>query len=82
MVRVFRIRGVMKHRMGFRQRFTVEVTALKPEHAVEQVYSELGSRHKLKRRQIIIESVEEVPPDQVSRPEVRALLDLDRIVVV
>jgi len=62
-VKVFRVVG--RFSMGFQKsRFVKEVRALKPEHAVEKIYSEFGSRHKLKRTEIEIISVEEVTEPQ------------------
>jgi ribosomal protein L20A (L18A) len=34
------------------------------EHAIEQVYTEMGSRHRAKRNQITIFSVEEVKTEE------------------
>jgi len=58
-VKMYRIKGRIP--MGFlRTSFVKEIKALKPEHALEKIYSELGSRHKLKRKRIEILSIEEV----------------------
>jgi len=52
--------------MGFlRSTFVKEVRALKPEHALEKIYSELGSRHKLKRKRIKILAIEEVSKESL-----------------
>ncbi len=56
--KLFRISG--KFLMGDKyQKFEKEVVALKKEHALELVYSDLGSKHKVKRTQIKIEKIEE-----------------------
>jgi len=81
-VKVFRIRGLMKYRTGDVQPFTIEVTALSEGQALEKVYSLLGSRHKLKRRNIKIQSIEEVSIEDVKSDYVRRLLELDRLVVI
>lgn len=61
-VKVFRIRGEVP--MGvLRSTFVKEVRALKLEHALERIYSEFGSRHKVKRSRIKIISIEEVSED-------------------
>lgn len=63
-VKTFRIIGRMP--MGLQKsRFIKEVRALKLEHAIEKIYSELGSRHKLKRTMIDILSIEEVKGSQL-----------------
>ncbi len=81
-VKVFRIRGLMKYRTGDAQPFTIEVTALSEEQALEKVYSLLGSRHKLKRRNIKIQSIEEVSIEDVKSDYARRLLELGRLVVI
>lgn len=63
-VKAFRIRGAL--RMGrTRQSFTQEVAAETQEEAVQRVLSELGSRHRAKRRDIAVEEVVEVPRETV-----------------
>jgi len=67
-VKVYRITGrmLLSHdRFPEWRNFTVYVRALREEHALEKVYSELGSRHKLKRYHIKIDKVEEVPLEEV-----------------
>ena len=41
-------------------KFTKAIDADKKERALEILYSDLGSKHHVKRSQIVIESVEEV----------------------
>ncbi len=63
-MKAFRIRGAF--RMGrTRQSFTQEVAAETQEEAVQRVLSELGSRHRAKRRDIAVEEVVEVPREEV-----------------
>jgi len=69
---------IRPHKMPEWWRFRKYVRALKPEHAVEKVLSELGSNHKIKRFHIRIERVVEVPPDQVEDRELLALVGLKR----
>ena len=40
--------------------FNKEIAAAKEAHAIEKIYAEMGSRHRAKRFQIKINSVEEV----------------------
>ncbi|MEM0340932.1 MAG: 50S ribosomal protein L18Ae [Acidilobaceae archaeon] len=63
------------------RKFRKYVRALKPEHALELVYSELGSKHKLKRSHINIERVVEIPITEVEDKNIIKLPLLDRIVV-
>jgi len=81
-VKVFRVVGYMKlYRLGELRKFVIEVPALKAEHAIEKVLSELGSRHKLKRRHIVVKKVEEISEEEVTKGHVRELLRLDKVVM-
>ena len=44
--------------------FSKEISAAKAAHAVEKIYAEMGSRHRAKRFQIKISSIEEVVPEE------------------
>ncbi|RLG72622.1 MAG: 50S ribosomal protein L18a [Methanobacteriota archaeon] len=64
-VRVYRVVGrFYKDRSPRVHRFTKEVRALKEEDAKELVYSDIGSRHKVKRNKIEIERVEEISAEE------------------
>lgn len=71
-MKVFRVMGEIR-KPNLRTNFKKEVRALKPEHAIEKVYMELGSKHRVKRFQIKIHAVEEVPPDEIEDPLIRKL---------
>jgi large subunit ribosomal protein LX len=58
-VKIYEISGRMKIKSRW-NKFSMTVRALKPEHALEKVFSLLGSRHKLKRFDIKIEEVREL----------------------
>ena len=58
-VKTFEITGRMRLKNKW-IRFTTTVRALKPEHAIEKIYSNLGSRHKLKRFDIKIDEIKEL----------------------
>ncbi|MCE4602860.1 MAG: 50S ribosomal protein L18a [Desulfurococcales archaeon] len=80
-VKVFKVSGEMMlshDRFPEWRKFTIYVRALKPEHAVEKVYSELGSRHKLRRYHIRIRSVEEVSLEEVDDLRIHRLAALTR----
>jgi len=77
-VKVFRISGeIRKPQLLEPMRFSVEVPALNVEQALEKVYSDMGSRHRAKRFQIKILRVEELKPEEVRDPVVRAVRGLD-----
>ncbi len=54
--------------------FVRELIADKQEHAVEKVYAEIGSRHRVKRHHIKIISATEVTAEQVENPILKKLL--------
>lgn len=67
-VKIYRVTGEMMlshDRFPEWRKFTVYVRAVKPEHALEKVYSDLGGRHKLKRYHIRIKEVKEVSIEEV-----------------
>lgn len=72
-MKVFRVTGEIK-KPNLKTTFKKEIIAVKAEHAVEKVYTELGSKHRVKRFHIKIASVEEVPPDQVEDPTLKKLV--------
>jgi large subunit ribosomal protein LX len=72
-VKVFRVEGEIQ-KPNWKTPFEKEVLAVKPEHAVEKVYTELGSKHRVKRFHIKINRVEEIPPSEVEDPIIRKLL--------
>jgi large subunit ribosomal protein LX len=71
-VKVFRITGEIK-KPNFQTGFKKEMRALKPEDAVERIYKEIGSRHRVKRFQIRILKVEEIKPEEITDISVRKL---------
>jgi len=71
-VKIFRVIGKIT-KPNFKTEFEKEVRALKPEQAVEKVYMELGSKHKVKRFHIKILKVEEIKPEEAEDPIIRKL---------
>ena len=64
-IKIFRVTGeINKQKFFMPMAFSQEIHAAKMEHAVERVYTEMGSRHRAKRNQITIFSVEEVQPTE------------------
>ena len=57
------------------QYFTKEVIAQNEKKAMEILLSELGSKHRVKRRSIFIKEVIEVSSDQIESPVVKYLLE-------
>jgi large subunit ribosomal protein LX len=63
-MKVFRVTGKI-NKPNLATSFAKEILAEKSEHAIEKVYTEIGSRHRVKRFQIKIESAVEVPVDEI-----------------
>lgn len=72
-MKVFKVTGEIR-KPNLKTSFKKEVIAVKAEHAVEKVYAELGSKHRVKRFHIKIVSVEEIPPQQIENPLLKKLV--------
>ena len=72
-MKVFKVTGEIR-KPNLKTSFKKEVIALKPEHAVEKVYAELGSRHRVKRVHIKIISTEEVQPQDIKNPILKKMV--------
>jgi large subunit ribosomal protein LX len=78
-VKVYRITGFMligQDKYPQWVKFVKEIRALKPEHAIERLYSELGSKHKVKKANIKIVDIVEIKPEEA---EDRLVRDLERL---
>jgi large subunit ribosomal protein LX len=53
------------------QQFTKEVLGKGKSDATERLYSELGSKHKVNRRNISIEKITEIKPEKVEDPIIK-----------
>jgi large subunit ribosomal protein LX len=71
-VKVFRVSGEIR-KPNFQTEFRKEVRALKPEDALEKIYMELGSKHRVKRFQIIISQVEEIGVEEIESPLIKKM---------
>ena len=58
-VKKYRIAGEIK-KGKTRIPFAVEMSALKQEHALQRLYADMGSRHRARKFEITINSVEQV----------------------
>jgi large subunit ribosomal protein LX len=72
-MKVFRVTGEI-NKPKLKTPFAKEVVVDKPEHAVEKVYAEIGSKHRVKRFQIKIENVEEILPDEIENPILKKIV--------
>ena len=72
-VKIFRVSGQIA-KPNWKTNFEKEVRALKSEAAVETMYTDLGSKHRAKRFQIKIETVEEIKPEDIKDPVLRKMV--------
>jgi large subunit ribosomal protein LX len=72
-MKVFRVTGeICKPNLA--TPFAKEVLADKSEHAVEKVYSEIGSKHRVKRYHIKISGATEVPADEIENDVLKKIV--------
>lgn len=71
-VSVYRVIGRIT-KPNLKTSFQKEVRAVKPEDAVEEIYKTIGSKHRVKRFHIRIDKVEQVEPEDIRDPFIRAL---------
>ena len=72
-MKTFRVTGeINKPRLS--TPFVRELLADKSEHAVEKVYAEIGSRHRVKRCHIKITSSQEISADQIENPILKKIV--------
>jgi large subunit ribosomal protein LX len=72
-LKVFRVTGEIR-KPNLATPFKKEVLAAKPEHAVEKVYAEIGSKHRVKRHHLKILKVEEVSPEEIENPILKKMV--------
>ena len=72
-MKVFRVTGEIR-KPNLKTPFAREVLADKPEHAIEQAYAEIGSRHRVKRFHMKILKVEEVAPEAIEDPVLKKMV--------
>ena len=58
-VKLYKITGDLRKR-GEKLHFTKQIRALKKEHALQSLYADMGSRHKARKFDITIKTVEEI----------------------
>ncbi|KXA95727.1 hypothetical protein AKJ65_00930 [candidate division MSBL1 archaeon SCGC-AAA259E19] len=62
MGKIFRIKGWFKKKRN-KMEFTKEISSDSKDRAVEILYSDLGSRHAVKRSLVHISEIEELEPE-------------------
>lgn len=75
-VRVYRIEGKILLRSGEWQKFVVDVPALKPEHALERVFSSITGLHKVKRAHVQIKNLKVISPEETKNPLIQHIMEM------
>jgi large subunit ribosomal protein LX len=58
-------------------RFSRELLGEKESHIREKIFSELGSRHRVSRKYIVISEVKELKPEEVTDLDLRKILGVE-----
>ncbi len=75
-VKVFHIEGTYI-RLNRRLKFSREIRAITKEQACEQLYTQIGSFHRVKRQKITIDQVTEIPPTEAKTLIIRRLAGIE-----
>lgn len=76
MVKIWRVSGAYKKNKKLIA-FSKELLAEKESIVRERVLSDIGSRHRVKRRDIVINEIREIQTDEVINPDIRRILSLE-----
>lgn len=72
-MKVYVVSGTFKMGLNKKQKFEKEVASENENGAKEKVYSLIGSKHRVERRLIKIESVKEINPKEAKDPVVKSV---------
>ena len=75
MAKIFRVKGKV---VGKEEPmvFTKEYKAMKEEDVLELIYSDIGSKHHVKRSLIKIEEVKEISEDEITDPILQKIVEM------
>ena len=71
--KIYRVKGKLLD-IDKTKPFTRELKGTKEADVEEKLYSELGSKHRLNRNQIIFDEISEITADEVTDPVVQNLI--------
>ncbi len=75
-VHIFRLKGTYYFNKR-KFRFSQEIRAINEDNAREQLYSLLGSFHRVKRQAITINQIEIITPEEAEKPLIRELSGIE-----
>ena len=71
---VFKVTG--SYKKGRRiQRFTKEIISVNKQKAEDYIYSILGSKHRVKRREITIDSIDKIPVEEITDTIIKHMVE-------
>ncbi len=75
MAKIFRVKGKI---VGKEEPmvFTKEYKSLKEEDVLELVYSDIGSKHHVKRTLIKVEEIKEISKDEITDPILQKIVEM------
>ena len=71
-VRIYRVKGILV-KPGQKTPFVKELRSTTSEAALERVYADFGSQHRVKRFHVKIASIDEIKPEEAVNPVVRQM---------
>ena len=74
--KIWRVNGEYKKKKRVFS-FNKEMLASNEARAREKILSELGSRHRVKRREITVSEIKELKPEEVTNLDLRKILGLE-----
>ena len=75
-VQIYRLQGTYR-RIKRNYRFSKEIRAISENDAREQLYSILGSSHRVERPAINIEQIDIITPQEAEKPLIRKLSGIE-----
>lgn len=69
--KAYRVSGVFKTRGGRTQDFSKEVLCESKKAAEEKTFSDIGSRHRVKRRDMRINEITKLKPEEIENQRIR-----------
>jgi large subunit ribosomal protein LX len=72
-MKAFKVTGEIK-KPELQTTFSREIIADKLEHAVEKIYADIGSRHRVRRCHIKIISTTELKADEIENPVIKKIV--------
>ena len=74
-MKAFKVTGTFKMGRNKNQPFSKEILAANSNQAKEKIFSNIGSKHKIKRNFITITKVKEIKPEEIESQYVKDLLE-------